>query len=674
MQSFLALCINLTNLTRRIPCPDGPPRHHTFPFTVALFAAGLLTALAAPDATAATSRWSGSNNRIYVEGGGTMNLTDISATTLNLPATALQHDAASGTWLLTANIIVKDGSRLDLTSADIHELRLQSNPSSAPATEITSFISITADYGEIHIEGIKVNSWDTSANAPDSNVADGRAFIRARSSQDATSGAPLVSRMDVINSEVSYLGWDASESYGLSWKANGDLTVLDVLGNVTGSHVHHNFYGVYTFGLQDGQWKNDEVDHNVGYGFDGHDDTDNVVIDGNNVHENGVGSASANHGIILSERCDHAQITNNTSSGNGGNGIMVHDLSSDAIIQNNIADNNGDAGVAIFCSTGTLVKDNTLTGNLYGVRLSVAADSNTVEANQIAGSTQYGVFMYKGTDSNGICGSDLVPHGNTFTGNTVGTSATNGVKITEGNDNHFLTNTLNDGISIKNSALPDVQVTEFTGNTFGPGVVLALDGSASTPVRADLSKTVHVSMELDTGATARFTDDGGAIFDLVRDLLVDVTGTNSAIDLTSSTAGTAFEVDTRPLLVNAGAATVHVAPTLWQTGSDDGKAFIVRADDGASSVHYSVGDLQSGVSYDVTRGGTLVGAFVADGSGQIAFDDATGSTSTVTYAVARSAVQPQSSGGGGGGGAMDLSLLALLASGLLWRGSRRGQN
>ena len=626
--------------------------------------AGAIVALiaASAPALAATSRWSGSNNRIYVEGGGAMTLTDIAATTPSLPPTALQHDAGTGTWLLTANIVVTGGSELDLTKDDITELRLQSNPSSAPTTDVTSFVSITADYGNIKISGIRVTSWDTSANAPDTNVADGRAFIRVRSSQD-TSGAPLESRMDVDASDVGYLGWDASESYGLSWKANGDLTVLNVYGNVTNSHIHHMYYGVYTFGLQDGQWTNNEVDHDIGYGFDGHDDTDNVVIDHNNVHDNGVGNAQANHGIILSERCDHAQITNNTSTGNGGNGIMLHDQSDDAVVENNVATNNADSGIALFCSAGANVKGNTMTGNANGIRLSVAADGNTVDSNQIDSNTAYGVFIYKGTDSNGICGSDLVPHDNVFTGNTVGTNGTNGVKITEGYDNHFLNNALNDGISIKNSAFSTVQKTEFTGNTFGDGVVLSLDGSASTPVAADVAKTAHVSVHVDTGATAHFTDDQGAIFDLVRDIYVDVTGSNSVLDVNASNAGTDFEVDTRKLFVTTDGSTAHVAPTLWETSGDYRKTFIVKADQPSANLQYVVGDLQAGVSYDVNKGSTLVGSFVADGNGQVNFTDAAGSTNTVTYALTRSAVQPQGSGGGGGGGgggAFDAGLLSLL--------------
>jgi mannuronan 5-epimerase len=654
--------------------------HH--PLTVAdrvqgysslLVVAALTVALVSPDVHAATSRWSASNNRIYVEGGGSMNLTDISATTLNLPPTALQHDAANGIWLLTANILVVDGTRLDLTNADITELRLQSNPSAAPATENVAFVSITADPGEIHIEKIKVYSWDTNTNTADGFPGDGRAYIRARSSMHPVTNQPMVSRMDVIDAEVAYLGFDQSESYGLSWKANGDLGVLDVLGNVTGSHIHHNFYGIYTFGLQDGQWVNNEVDHNVGYGFDGHDDTDNVLIDGNNVHENGVGMDKANHGIILSERCDHARITNNIASGNGGTGIMLHDISDDGVIQGNTAENNADAGIALFCSSRTLVKDNILNGNFYGIRLSVAANSNQIEGNQIAGSTGYGAFLFKGTDSNGICGANIVPTDNTFAGNTIGTSAINGVKITEGHNNRFIGNTLNNGISIKNSALPEVQVTEFRENLFGPGVVLALNGSPTTPVRADISKSPRVSLEVDTGAVARFTDDAGALFDLLRDLLVDVTGTQSAIDLTLGNAGGSFVVDIRDLLVNvANGGIVHAAPTLWETSGDLRKSWIVRADDPNNPVTYTVGDLKPGTSYDVAKGGAKIGTFTADGNGRVSLTDATQSGNTVTYTLTKAAAQAESGGDDGGGGALGLSLLlAMLGGALAGRRARK---
>ncbi|HUR41873.1 MAG TPA: right-handed parallel beta-helix repeat-containing protein [Verrucomicrobiae bacterium] len=666
-------------LARRLPCPDGPPSGTRFQNPVAILAAVLLMAAVAPDASAALSRYSSSNNRIYVYGGGDMTLTDISATTPSLPATALQR-IDNGIWLLTANIIVQEGTRLMLTG-DVTELRLQSNPSAAPATDVTSFISIVAgDFdttagtgtnGNILIDGVKVTSWNTATNAPDTLSTDGRAFIRARSAE--VSGVAQESRLDVLNSEVQYLGYDASERYGLSWKVNGDLAKVNVLGDVKNSKIHHNHYGVYSFGLQGGQWTGNDVYNNDGYGLDAHDHSDDLVIDGNTVRDNGLVDAKGKHGIILSESCLRAQITNNTATGNGGNGIMLHNFADDAIVEGNTSSNNVDSGVAVFCSSKALVKNNTLAGNQqYGVRLTVAAKDNTIEGNTISGSGQYGVFMQPATDSNAVCG-DLTPTNNTFTGNTIGTSGVAGVKVNDSNNTTFTGNTIENGVSVRNALSTTEQVINFADNEFASGGVVRLDGTATTPLRANFSDSARVSLEVDTGSTASFTSATGAIFDLARDLLVRVNGSASAIDLNADNAGNAFVVDTRPLFVTTGGSLVEVAPTLWETSGDRRKTWIARAADGAGTVQYRVGDLAAGTSYDVARNGTAVGSFTANAGGEITLSDAPGTTSTVTYTLTKSAVQPQSGGGGegGGGGALNggLLLLGLLVSAL--RGTRK---
>jgi parallel beta-helix repeat protein len=478
--------------------------------------------------------------------------------------------------------------------------------------------------------------------------------------------------MDILNSEVQYLGYEASERYGLSWKANGDLALLDVLGNVKNSTIHHNHYGVYSFGLQGGEWTGNQVHDNLGYGFDAHDHSDDLVIDGNTVNNNGLVDAKGKHGIILSESCLNAQITNNTANGNGGNGIMLHNFADGAIIEGNTTSDNLDSGVAVFCSSGALVRNNTVNGNdKYGIRLTVAARDNTVEANAIAGSGEYGLFLQPASDSNGVCG-DLTPRNNTFTGNTVETSGVAAVKITDGNNNTFVGNTFStNGVSIRNATGSAEQVVTFRENTFNPGVVVRLDGGAALPLRANFSDSPRVSLELDTGSSAHFTDDGGAIFDLLRDLLVSVTGSSSSIALDADNAGAAFVVDTRPLFVTTDGTLVEVAPTLWETSGDYRKTWIARAANPAGAVQYGVGDLAAGTAYDVKRGDAVVGTFTASSGGVISFSDTSGSSAMQTYTVTKSANQPQGGGdggggGGGGGGALGGGglLALLLAAGL----------
>ena len=73
----------------------------------------------------------------------------------------------------------------------------------------------------------QVFSWDTSTNAPDEDETDGRSYISAVSevitddSQTCTGRAKKEmgeARMDIEDSEMGYLGYHGSESYGLTWK------------------------------------------------------------------------------------------------------------------------------------------------------------------------------------------------------------------------------------------------------------------------------------------------------------------------------------------------------------------------------------------------------------------------------------------------------------------------
>ena len=72
---------------------------------------------------------------------------------------------------------------------------------------------------------------------------------------------------------------------------------VGVYGNIYNSNIHHLYFGVYSYGHQQGDWRNNKVHDNIGYGFDPHDDSDYVTIHDNKVYNNG------NHGIIASKRC-----------------------------------------------------------------------------------------------------------------------------------------------------------------------------------------------------------------------------------------------------------------------------------------------------------------------------------------------------------------------------------
>jgi len=601
---------------------DGPGGRGGHAATRIVTAVALIL-LATPAAWGATFRYASSSNRIYVENGGSATLTQIKAALPDAPLDLV--DAAGKVWLLRANIQIEDGSTLVLhgsaMAGDVDELRLKS--------DATSEVQVTADYGAIDIGATRITSWD--GDGPDTNYGDGRAFVRVRSKLAGDGVTPLESRMDVVDSDIGYLGYNAAESYGLVWKVNGPvpavLAQVEVRGDIINSRLHHNYFGMYTFGHQGGVWRDNEVDHNVQYGFDPHDDSDNLVIENNDVHDNG------NHGIIASKRCHNVVIRGNRSWGNTGNGIMLHRSSNDGLVEDNEAWDNGDSGIAIFASARTLIRNNVLLNNgKAGMRFSMGAADNQIENNEIGGSGQYGFYFYRGSDTPEP-GDDGRNKRNVFTGNEVHDIAGEGIKMTDSDDNRFEGNTfraVGDKMRFTTSA-----GTTLAGNTIPSTVTLTLTGTADLPTDVGLSSQPRVLVSLDANSQAVFTDSGNAIFDPDEAVYTTAGGSGSSMTLTEALTDGFSRVYTRALFAQPASGTVQVNPKSWKVGADTTKVFNARFASTSQQVAFTVGDLAPDALYRVRQGTAERGSFAADQNGRITFTLAAGTTSTVTYYVER---------------------------------------
>src|SRR6185503_9085387 len=164
-----------------------------------------------------------------VMGPGAVSLSDIKAA---LPK-ALLFQVAPGVWHLRANLYLQTNATLLLHGStiggDCNELRIQSNNQYPKVTN-----NITADWGNIDIRNTRITSWDDTIEGPDTECDEfGRAFIRVRSSLDADGVTKHESRMDIIDSEIAYLGCHEAEAYGLTWKVTGPTNILDYV-NVYG--------------------------------------------------------------------------------------------------------------------------------------------------------------------------------------------------------------------------------------------------------------------------------------------------------------------------------------------------------------------------------------------------------------------------------------------------------
>ena len=178
------------------------------------------------------------------------------------------------------------------------------------APDPLSFVYLRTNNGIINLDKAYVHSWDPQAGTFDTDTYNGRAYVLAKYN----------AAMNIHDSELSYLGFEFGESYGVSWRdvndtAPGSPLRTRVTGEVINSNFHHNHYGIYTFQAQGMLFRNNQFHDNIRYGFDPHDFTNNVIVENNIAYHNGA------HGFIISRGCN-----NFTFSGNCLTIILIRTL------------------------------------------------------------------------------------------------------------------------------------------------------------------------------------------------------------------------------------------------------------------------------------------------------------------------------------------------------------
>ena len=524
----------------------------------------------------------------------------------------------------------------------------------AKSSASNAVVELRADWGWLDIRSTRITSWDNAAGGPDTETdLDRRAFVHARSTLDPDGATAHESRMDVIDSEISYLGSHNTEAYGLTWKVvdttavylppGSGRTLFDVVkvhGDILNSHLHHNFFGAYSYGLYGGHWAGNEVDHNVAYGFDPHDNSDHLVIENNNVHHNGW------HGIIASKRCDHGVLRNNRSWNNGldlvnphGNGIMLHRSCDDWVVENNQSYGNPDSGIAIFASDRTLIRNNTCTGNTNAaLRMNVGSADNWVEQNQFKGG-RYGFYLFQGFNLPEIDDQGGPPTGrcrrNTFTNNQLQDYTDYAIKVSNSDSNSFLGNVF---ISATN-ALHFERGTGnlILGNLLPANALVKLVGDSTNFASASFNDQPQLNFQLDLFSAAGFSDPDGGIFACQPvGLTTYASPDGSTLMLYAAVVGTGLcSIQTRNFFVLPASGTVQVNVTSWSQSSRVNKSWTIQASSGSVNVDYCVGDLTAGDQYSVKRGSSRIATLRADSQGYLSFSSSPGATTPVTYTVSR---------------------------------------
>src|SRR3989339_57127 len=195
-------------------------------------------------------------------------------------------------WLLKSNILVTDLATL-IIDENISWLKMKSDK--------YGFVSIKSENGNIGIFNTKITSWDELTQNPDINYTDGRSFILSINS----------GRMDVINSEIAFLGHNTSTEdvggdYGLSWKIYDIRFNKDIVtGTIANNKIHNNYYGVYIYGATANTIQENEFYDNTVYGIVVSGYSNNVIIDSNHIYSNG------DQGIFMGDKSFYNNIYEN---------------------------------------------------------------------------------------------------------------------------------------------------------------------------------------------------------------------------------------------------------------------------------------------------------------------------------------------------------------------------
>jgi parallel beta-helix repeat protein len=576
-----------------------------------------------------------SDEVIHLEGcGQVFTLSDVSAAGIGADKLELV-DPANKIWCLKTKLKVEEGATLRViggAAGDANWLRLRSDSASG--------IWLRAENGNLLFQNTKVTSWDAGLNAPDTDLAvapngtGGRSYIATRSvlakgrptavptACDIGGGSqePYEGRMDVIDSEIGYLGYDAAESYGMVWKVYYKLNpadpsdapppgrqlygLADVFGDVHGSTFHHNYFGSYTFGGYCMRWIDNTFANNIQYGLDPHDDSDFLTISGNIFRDNG------DHGVICSVECDHLVIVNNQSYGNQ-HGIMVHRNSNGALIEGNISRDNRGAGIAIFDSHDAVVRNNTVANNgESAIRLSVGSSHNLIENNSLTGlaasgvGSGYVIYTYKGSDL--PTSGDGFPKNNIFRANRLAGYKSPMLKIGEASGNIFESNTI-----------------------AGPAAELAFSMSTGNVIR-DSALGQSFQIVLDRTSTVALQDTRNAVWLISQPGLgTNATTAGTSLGLSAANAGSAVTATTIDLSVRPNAGAISVLPSAWGT---NGHSWSETSANLTGHVERTAGGLAAGACYTATSNGASLGSFRADSNGRIAFSSS-GQTGTVNFTI-----------------------------------------
>ncbi len=349
----------------------------------------------------------------------------------------LVKETAPGIYLVMRNLEIGKGVTLRIEGPAVAWVRLLSNENQSSRLTIQGFVEIVNS---------KLTSWNEVAQAPQTLSSP---FSAPRAHILVDGG-----RLDIMGSEVSYLGYAYTRSYGISYYNSAS-------SHTENSILAYDYRALYSVNSTNFLIAGNRVFGSYDYGLDPYTGSSAFVVENNTVYANG------NHGIIISTQANGNIIRNNHVFNNSGHGIMLHNSANMNSVYNNLVASNGLEGVVVFNSSSNVIYSNTITGNKNGIRLSDLSSHNEFRNNTVDASRLNGIYVYDRSDNN------------VFSDNVVTNSGNVGLYIRNSTGNVFRGNTVSSSTS-KDLLLVDAKVDIDSSNHFGTVLTHTLTNSTTT--------------------------------------------------------------------------------------------------------------------------------------------------------------------------------------------------
>jgi hypothetical protein len=333
---------------------------------------------------------------------------------------------AKGSFLLRENIIIGAGATLSISPNQPLKIKMRSGPD--------GFVSVVTQGGRLRLNGtaaapISFESWDVSRGRQDTDVTDGRAYVRA--------SGQLVAR----HTRFSRLGFWSGRTGGVSVVGAGstlgqDLdagAVADGKGvsdpiearsgkarllpagklpnaaqdlnisygtQISNTTITGNAFGLFVTGNSGARIEHTVIRKSLVDGLVLHRDVDSASIKNVRVEKSG------SDGVVVSRKVEGTVLTQLVVRQNGRDGIVLAGRpladgpsasgSSTRAFGNNVLTasqsiDNARIGVHVIGGTSVRVQGNTISGGRSGIVVSDGATDVDVDSNRVAGSAANGI-------------------------------------------------------------------------------------------------------------------------------------------------------------------------------------------------------------------------------------------------------------------------------------------